>query len=55
MKQENVALNNIPVGALGLIPMPGTEDLGQKVNNHLVKWRNEEENDEYVDDRTDGL
>ena len=26
MKQENVALNNIPVGALGLIPMPGTED-----------------------------
>ena len=47
MKQENVALNNIPVGALGLIPMPGTEDLGQKVNNHLVKWRNEEENDDY--------
>ncbi|MBR5336822.1 MAG: ribose-phosphate pyrophosphokinase [Lachnospiraceae bacterium] len=47
MKQENVALNNIPVGALGLIPMPGTEELGQKVNDHLVRWRNEEENDDY--------
>ena len=46
MKQENVALNNIPVGALGLIPMPGTEDLGKKVNDHLVKWRNEEEDDD---------
>ncbi len=47
MKQENVALNNIPVGALGLIPMPGTEELGQKVNDHLVRWRNEEEDDDY--------
>ena len=47
MKQENVALNNIPMGALGLIPMPGTETLGQKVNDHLVRWRNEEENDDY--------
>ncbi|MBE6014302.1 MAG: ribose-phosphate pyrophosphokinase [Lachnospiraceae bacterium] len=47
MKQENVALNNIPVGALGLIPMPGTEELGEEINHHLVRWRNEEEDDDY--------
>ena len=39
MKQENVAL---PIGALGLIPLPGIEDLGSKVNDYLVEWRNDE-------------
>lgn len=34
-------LENIPVGALGLIPVVGCEELGQKVNDYLVKWRKE--------------
>lgn len=34
-------LENIPLGALGLIPVEGCEELGQKVNNYLVKWRKE--------------
>lgn len=34
-------LENIPVGALGLIPFVGCEELGQKVNDYLVKWRKE--------------
>lgn len=34
-------LENIPVGALGLIPVVGCEDLGRKVNDYLVKWRKE--------------
>ena len=34
-------LENIPVGALGLIPVTGCEELGDKVNNYLVKWRKE--------------
>lgn len=34
-------LENIPLGALGLIPVEGCEELGQKVNNYLVKWRRE--------------
>ena len=34
-------LENIPVGALGLIPVVGCEDLGKKVNDYLVKWRRE--------------
>lgn len=33
-------LENIPVGALGLITLPGCEEMGAKVNDYLVKWRN---------------
>lgn len=34
-------LENIPVGALGLIPVAGCEALGKKVDDYLVKWRRE--------------
>ncbi|MDD3141481.1 MAG: ribose-phosphate pyrophosphokinase [Lachnospiraceae bacterium] len=34
-------LENIPVGALGLITVDGCQELGGKVNNYLVKWRKE--------------
>lgn len=34
-------LENIPVGALGLIPVAGCEELGSKVNDYLVRWRKE--------------
>ena len=34
-------LENIPVGALGLIPVVGCEELGKKVNEYLVKRRRE--------------
>lgn len=33
-------LYNMPVGALGIIGMPGSEDLTQKVNEYIVDWRN---------------
>lgn len=32
-----------PVGPLGLIAMPGTEEMGEKVNNWLKKWRDHTE------------
>ena len=32
-------LENIPVGSLGIIPLLGCEELGNKVNDYLVKWR----------------
>ena len=32
-----------PVGPLGLIAMPGTEELGQKVSEWLQKWRSHQE------------
>ena len=34
-------LENIPVGSLGMIPIDGCQELGGKVNDYLVKWRNE--------------
>ena len=34
-------LENIPVGNLGIIPLLGCEELGNKVNDYLVKWRRE--------------
>ena len=34
-------LENIPVGALGMIPIDGCQELGGKVNDYLVKWRKE--------------
>ena len=34
-------LENMPVGPLGFIPIDGCQELGQKVNEYLVKWRNE--------------
>ena len=34
-------LDNIPVGALGMISLPGCEEMGNQVNDYLVKWRKE--------------
>ena len=42
-KERN--LENIPVGALGIIAVDGCQELGNKVNNYLVKWRNESTQD----------
>ena len=42
-KERN--LENIPVGALGLIAVDGCQELGNKVNDYLVKWRNESTQD----------
>lgn len=33
-------LYNMPVGALGIIGMPGSEELAQKANDYIVDWRN---------------
>ena len=32
-------LDNIPVGSLGIIAVDGCEEMGNKVNDYLVKWR----------------
>ncbi len=38
-----------PVGPLGLIAMPGTEKMGEKVNSWLKKWRDHTEESMYGD------
>ena len=38
-------LETIPVGSLGIIPLSGCREMGQKVDNYLVKWRAERESE----------
>ena len=49
LSRSNRILENIPVGSLGLIPIWGSENIGEKVNDYLVKWRKESSN-QYKDD-----
>lgn len=49
LRRTERILENIPVGSLGLICLPGCEELGAKVNDYLVKWRHES-GPEYRDD-----
>ena len=39
-RKERV-LDNIPVGTLGIIAVDGTQEMGNHVNEYLVKWRRE--------------
>ena len=34
-------LDNMPVGALGIIPLSGCREIGSKVDSYLVSWRKE--------------
>ena len=49
LRRSERNLENIPVGALGLIPITGCEELGEQVNKYLVKWRKESEN-QHIED-----
>ena len=41
LHREERNLENIPVGSLGIIAVDGCQELGNKVNDYLVKWRKE--------------
>jgi len=45
VRQEKRNLNSIPVGSLGIIPLSGCKELGDKVDKYLVKWRAERESE----------
>ncbi len=44
-REEKRNLETIPVGSLGIIPLEGCKNLGEKVNRYLVKWRAERESE----------
>jgi len=44
-REEKRNLETIPVGSLRMIPLEGCKDLGQKIDEYLVKWRTERENE----------
>ena len=37
----------IPVAPLGIIPLQSSMELGQKVNDYIVSWRNDRESDHH--------
>ena len=43
--KENANLNTLPVGRLGILPLQSCTSLGQKVDNYLVRWRKERQNE----------
>ena len=47
MAKQQVLLESLPVGTLGILPLESSKKLGQKVNNYLVEWRNERETEEH--------
>lgn len=44
MQQEKF-LETMPVGTLGIIALESSRSIGQKVNDYIVKWRRERENE----------
>ena len=42
LRRNDRNLENIPVGALGIISLDGCKEMGDKVNDYLVKWRHED-------------
>lgn len=44
-REEKRNLETIPVGSLRMIPLEGCIDLGHKIDEYLVKWRTERENE----------
>ena len=41
LRRNERILDNIPVGSLGIIALDGCTEMGNKVNDYIVKWRHE--------------
>lgn len=46
MPQQEKMLETIPVGTLGIIALESSKSLGQKVNDYIVEWRDERNNEQ---------
>ncbi len=42
LRRNERVLDNIPVGSLGIIALDGCQEMGNKINDYLVKWRHED-------------
>lgn len=45
IQRSERVLETIPVGSLGIIPLPSCKEMGKKVNDYLVQWRRESLNE----------
>jgi len=39
MAREEILLDNLPVGPLGIIALPSCKEMGDKINAHIASWR----------------
>ena len=44
LRRNDRILENIPIGALGIIALDGCKEMGSRVNDYIVKWRQEDGN-----------
>ena len=42
LRRNERILDNIPVGSLGIVALDGCTEMGNKVNDYIVKWRHED-------------
>lgn len=42
LRRNERVLDNIPVGALGIIALDGCQEMGKRVNDYIVNWRRED-------------
>lgn len=49
LRRNDRNLENIPVGALGIIALDGCKEMGKRVDDYIVKWR-QEDGPEYKND-----
>ncbi len=49
LRRNERVLDNIPIGALGIICLDGCKDMGSKINNYIIRWRREDGH-EFKDD-----
>ena len=49
LRRNERVLENIPIGALGIIALDGCKDMGRHVDEYIVKWRREDGH-EFKDD-----
>lgn len=42
LRRNERNLDNIPVGSLGIIALDGCQEMGNRINDYLVKWRHED-------------
>ncbi len=49
IRRNERILENIPIGPVGIIALDGCKEMGQRVNDYIVKWRHEDGH-EFKDD-----
>jgi len=50
MPRYNSEVSTNPIGTLGILALPGCEELASKINDHLIRWRSEKTNLEEHED-----